>query len=116
MRGVYENITNLGINNVLGSWLDEPEYTGKVVYSDKYIEDATYVKLDNVTLNYNIPLKNNTIVKNVDVYLSGQNLLVLTGYKGVDPEVGLTGLTPGIEGLSYYPRTRVFTLGVNVKF
>lgn len=116
MRGVYENITNLGINNVLASWLDEPEYTGKVVYSDKYIEDATYVKLDNVTINYNVPLKKNSIVKNVDVYLSGQNLLVITGYSGVDPEVGLTGLTPGIEGLSYYPRTRVFTLGVNVKF
>ena len=116
MRAVYENITNLGINNVLGSWLDEPEYTGKVVYSDKYLEDATYVKLDNVTLNYNLPLKENKIVKNVDVYLSGQNLLVITGYSGVDPEVGLTGLTPGIEGLSYYPRTRVFTLGVNVKF
>lgn len=116
MRGVYENITNLGINNVLASWLDEPEFTGKVVYSDKYLEDATYVKLDNVTLNYNFPLKDKKIVKDLSVYLSGQNLLVLTGYKGVDPEVGLTGLTPGIEGLSYYPRTRVFTLGVNVKF
>ncbi len=116
MRGVYENITNLGINNVLASWLDEPEYTGKVVYSDKYLEDATYVKLDNMTINYNVPLKNNSIIKNLDVYLSGQNLLVITGYSGVDPEVGLTGLTPGIEGLSYYPRTRVFTLGVNVKF
>ena len=116
MRGVYENITNLGINNVLASWLDEPEYTGKVVYSDKYLEDATYVKLDNMTINYNVPLKNNSIIKNLDVYLSGQNLLVITGYSGVDPEVGLTGLTPGIEGLSYYPRTRVFTIGVNVKF
>ena len=93
MRGVYENITNLGINNVLASWLDEPEFTGKVVYSDKYLEDATYVKLDNVTLNYNFPLKDKKIVKDLSVYLSGQNLLVLTGYKGVDPEVGLTNLT-----------------------
>lgn len=116
MRAVYENITNLGINNVLASWLDEPEFTGKVVYSDKYLEDATYVKLDNVTLNYDVPLKNRKIVKNLSVYLSGQNLLVLTRYSGVDPEVTLTGLTPGIEGLSYYPRTRVFTLGANVKF
>lgn len=116
MRAVYENITNLGITNVLASWLNEPEFTGKVVYSDKYLEDATYVKLDNVTLNYNVPIKNKSLVKNLDVYLSGQNLLVITGYQGVDPEVALTGLTPGIEGLSYYPRTRVFTLGVNVKF
>lgn len=116
MRAVYENITNLGMTNVLASWLNETAFTGKVVYSDKYLEDASYLKLDNVTLNYNIPLKNRKIVKNIDVYVSGQNLLVITGYKGVDPEVSLTGLTPGIEGLSYYPRTRVFTLGVNVKF
>ncbi|MBP5488319.1 MAG: SusC/RagA family TonB-linked outer membrane protein [Bacteroidales bacterium] len=116
MRAVYENIKNLGGYNILASWLEEPEFTGGVVYSDKYLEDATYVKLDNVTLNYNVPLKNRTIIKDLDVYLAGQNLLVLTGYKGVDPEVSLTGLTPGIEGLSYYPRTRVFTFGVNVKF
>ena len=116
MKAVYENITELGTKNVLASWLDDTSFTGKVVYSDKYLEDATYVKLDNVTLNYNVPLKNRTLIKDVAVYLSGQNLLVLTGYTGVDPEVALTGLTPGIEGLSYYPRTRVFTLGVNVKF
>ena len=116
MRAVYENITELGKTNVLASWLNETAFTGKVVYSDKYLEDATYVKLDNLTLNYNVPIKENKFVKNLDVYLSGQNLFVITGYKGVDPEVKLTGLTPGIEGLSYYPRTRVFTLGVNVKF
>lgn len=116
MRGVYENITELGTKNVLASWLDDTSFTGKVVYSDRYLEDASYVKLDNLTFSYNIPLKNRIIVKDASVYLSGQNLLVLTGYSGVDPEVALTGLTPGIEGLSYYPRTRVFTLGVNVKF
>lgn len=116
MKAVYENITEFGTKNILASWLDCTNFTGKVVYSDRYLEDATYVKLDNVTINYNIPLKNRTIVKDASVYLSGQNLLVLTGYTGIDPEVALTGLTPGIEGLSYYPRTRVFTLGVNVKF
>ena len=116
MKAVYENITELGTKNVLASWLDDTSFTGKVVYSDRYLEDATYVKLDNLTVSYNIPLKNRTLVKDASVYLSGQNLLVLTGYSGVDPEVALTGLTPGIEGLSYYPRTRVFTFGVNVKF
>ena len=55
-----------------------------------------------------------SLVKGIRVYLSGQNLLCLTGYKGVDPEVSLSGLAPGIEGTSYYPRTRVFTLGANV--
>ena len=116
MRGVYENISNLGLQNVLASWLNEPEYTGKVVYSDRYLENATYVKLDNVTLSYTLPIKKNKYIDNVRMYFTGQNLLCITGYTGVDPEVKLTGLAPGIEGTSYYPRTRVFTLGVNVKF
>ena len=115
MRGVYENITNFGLQNILASWLDDPKYTGKVVYSDRYLEDATYVKLDNVTLSYDVPFKNE-YVKAIRLYATGQNLVCITGYTGVDPEVRLTGLSPGIEGTSYYPRTRMFTLGVNIKF
>ena len=115
MRGIYENITNLGLQNVLATWLDEPEYTGKAAYSSRYLEDATYIKLDNVTASYDFKLENKYI-KGLRLYLTGQNLLCLTSYSGVDPEVSLTGLTPGIEGTSYYPRTRVFTLGVNFKF
>lgn len=115
MRGIYENITNLGLQNVLATWLDEPEYTGKATYSSRYLEDATYIKLDNVTASYDFKLENKYI-KGLRLYLTGQNLLCLTSYSGVDPEVSLTGLTPGIEGTSYYPRTRVFTLGVNFKF
>ena len=116
MKAVYENITEFGQKNVLASWLDEPEYTGKNAYSSKYIEDASYLKLDNLTVTYNVPVPKTSLVKNCSVYLSGQNLFVLTGYSGVDPEVSLSGLAPGIEGLSYYPRTRSFTFGVNVKF
>lgn len=116
MRAVYENITELGLKNVLSSWLDEPEYTGKVVYCSKYLENASFLKLDNLTVNYNVPLKDRKIVKSLNFSLTGQNLFVLTGYSGVDPEVSRSGLTPGIEGLSYYPRTRVFTFGASIKF
>ena len=115
LGALYENISELGIKNALASWLDYPSYTGKVVYSDRNLEDATYVKLDNVTFSYDVPWKNK-YVKGIRVYATGQNLLTITGYSGVDPEVSLSGLTPGIEGTSYYPRTRVFTLGVNLKF
>ena len=115
LRALYENISELGQKNVLASWLNYTEYTGKVVYSDRCLEDATYVKLDNVTLSYDVPFKN-YLVKGLRFYLTGQNLLCITGYTGVDPEVRLSGLTPGIEGTSYYPRTRMFTLGANIKF
>lgn len=116
MRAVHECVNELGLKNVLGTWLDEPEYTGKVVYCSKYLEDASFLKLDNLTLSYDVPLKNRNFVKSLGFSITGQNLFVLTGYKGVDPEVKRSGLTPGIEGLSYYPRTRVFTLGASIKF
>ena len=50
------------------------------------------------------------------VYATAQNVFVLTGYSGVDPEVSLSGLAPGIAPLSYYPRTRSFTLGASITF
>lgn len=115
MRGVYENISELGLKNVLASWLNEPEFLGKVTYCSRYLEDATYLKLDNLSVAYDFKM-HNEYVKGLCLYLTGQNLLTITGYKGVDPEVALTGLTPGIEGLSYYPRTRTFTLGAKITF
>ena len=66
MRAVYECVNELGLKNVLGTWLDEPEYTGKVVYCSKYLEDASFLKLDNLTLSYDIPLKNRNFVLFVD--------------------------------------------------
>lgn len=116
MQAVYGCINEFGLKNILGTWLDEPEYTGKAVYCSKYLEDASYLKLDNLTLSYRVPLKNKKIVKSLDFSLTGQNLFVATKYSGVDPEVGLTGLNPGIENLSYYPRTRMFTFGASIKF
>ena len=112
-RAMYENTEDLGLKNILASWLNDTSFTQNPVYSSKYIENASYLKLDNLTLSYDIK-PSTSLVKGIRVYLSGQNLLCLTGYKGVDPEVSLSGLAPGIEGTSYYPRTRVFTLGANV--
>lgn len=114
-RACYENITRIGLRNILDTWLDDTRFTGKPSHSSKYLEDATYVKLDNVTLAYDFAFKNRYI-KGARVYFTGQNLLCITGYKGVDPEVSLGGLSPGIESTSYYPRTRSFTLGVNLNF
>ena len=114
-RACYENVTRIGLRNIISSWLDDTSFTGNPIHSSKYLEDATYLKLDNLTLTYNIPLENKYI-KGARVYVTGQNLLCITGYKGVDPEVSLGGLSPGIESTSYYPRTRTFTLGVNLNF
>ena len=114
-RATYENLQQIGLRNILASWLDDTSYTGEIRYSDKYIEDASYLKLDNVSVSYDLPY-HNQYLHSARIFLSGQNLYCLTGYKGVDPEVSLSGLTPGIESTSYYPRTMTFSLGVNLTF
>ena len=50
------------------------------------------------------------------LYLTAQNLFTITGYKGIDPEVDLSGLEPGMDRYEYYPRTRTFLLGLNINF
>ena len=115
-RALYENTSNLGQTNILASWLDDTSFKGKEVkYSDKYIEDASFLKLDNISVSYDFGF-DNKYVKKLRLYLTAQNIFCLTGYKGVDPEVSLSGIAPGIEGTSYYPRTRSFTFGATVTF
>jgi len=113
-RLYYENWVVLG-KNIVHTQLDNPEFTGKAQYSSKYIEKATYLKLDNISLGYNVPISLKYISK-IRVNLTAQNVFTITGYKGLDPEVGLSGLAPGMEPLSYYPRSTSVTLGVNVIF
>ena len=110
----YDNLSEFGLKNVSSSWLDS-RYTGGVKYSSKYIEDATFLKLDNLSIGYTFNFKSKYI-RSMRLSLTGQNLLCITGYKGVDPEVSLSGITPGIENISYYPSTTSFTFGVNLNF
>jgi TonB-linked SusC/RagA family outer membrane protein len=114
-RANYESLHQIGLRNILSSWLDNTAYTGEIRYSSKYIEDATYLKLDNVSLSYDLPF-HNKYIHGGKVFIAGQNLLCISGYKGVDPEVSLTGLTPGIESTSYYPRTMTISLGATLNF
>lgn len=115
-RALYENTSNLGQTNILASWLNDTSFKGKEVkYSTKYIEDASFLKLDNISVSYDLKLKNEHL-KKVRLYLTAQNIFCLTGYTGVDPEVSLSGIAPGIEGTSYYPRTRTFTFGATLTF
>ncbi|HUR11954.1 MAG TPA: TonB-dependent receptor [Flavitalea sp.] len=82
--------------------------------STKYLEDGSFIRLDNVTLGYALPTFTKYI-RSSRIYATVQNVFTLTKYSGVDPELNLSGLSPGIdEGI--YPKTRTFTLGVNVNF
>lgn len=114
-RLYYENWGGIGLNNVVLSQYENPEFTGNARYSSKYVEDASFLKVDNISLGYNFALESKYISR-LRLYATAQDVWTLTGYKGLDPEVNLGGLTPGIEYLSYYPRTTLLTLGVQVSF
>ena len=88
-----------------------------LAYVSYYIENGDYMKLDNITVGYTLGrFARNATLANTRVYLSGGNLLTLTGYKGMDPEVPVNGLNPGDDQRDQYPTTRTFTFGVSVKF
>lgn len=85
-------------------------------YVSYYIEDGDYWKIDNVTLGYTFDTKKISWLKSARLYFSGLNLLTITGYKGMDPEVNRSGLDPGVDNRDKYPTTRTFTFGVNLTF
>lgn len=88
-------------------------------YSSRWIEDGSFLRMDNLTLSYNFNVKR-SFLSAAQVYLTGQNLLLFTKYTGLDPEVNSdvngTGVPPlGIDYLAY-PRAKTVSLGINVTF
>jgi TonB-linked SusC/RagA family outer membrane protein len=131
MRYFYENTT--GAENVLLSavssadqiWANrnDPQRDASKLnairrFSDYYLEDATYLKLSDVTLGYTFALPESVqkYVTNLRLYLTAQNLFTITTYSGMDPEVSMSGLTPGFDGRSYYPRQRTVLFGASLTF
>lgn len=105
-----------GSNNILVSAAgDKVSDSRNSYYSDRYIESGSYVRVDNATLGYNfkMPFKN---VSNIRVYVSGNNIATITGYKGIDPEINQGGIAPGIDYNNFYPKTRTILVGANVTF
>ncbi|WP_313263472.1 SusC/RagA family TonB-linked outer membrane protein [Sphingobacterium sp.] len=114
-RARHSNVVgNAGQKNLLASVLETERMTDINAHylSDRYLENGSFLRLAYVTLAYHIPVKN-IPVKNLRVYATMNNVFVLTKYKGIDPEVGLGGLTPGIDNRQTYPRTRTFMFGLN---
>jgi TonB-linked SusC/RagA family outer membrane protein len=90
-------------------------------FSDRFIEDGSYLRIQNISFGYNLPrtLISKAGIQNMKVYTNIQNLYTFTKYKGYDPEVGstyidgnwLTGYDDG-----RYPSPRIYTVGVNITF
>lgn len=103
-------------NNILVSAGDDKITDGKnSYYSTRYIEKGDYVKLDNATLAYTFSKPVNGL-NSIRLYVTGNNLFTITGYKGIDPEINQGGIAPGIDYNNFYPKTRTILFGVNVSF
>jgi hypothetical protein len=114
-RLYYESWNNIGLRNIVHTQLENPEFIGNITYSSKYLEDASFLKLDNITVNYNFNIESKYI-SGLNVFGAAQNIFWITKYKGIDPEVNQSGLEPGIDGLSYYPRTTSLSIGLKAIF
>jgi iron complex outermembrane receptor protein len=116
----YQRPSNVfnGINLLQGAVDDVADGMGAdktTGWSDRFIEDGSFVRLQNVTLGYTF---NSDFFRSLRVYLSADNLFVITGYTGYDPEVNTFAEMGGVHtlGIDYtnYPRARAFTLGLNI--
>lgn len=114
-RLFFEGYYYFGGKNILKSTLASRENTGQTTWSSHFVEDGSFLKLSNVTLSYTLTPKVDWM-QSLRIYVTGQNLLTFTKYTGVDPEVSLNGLAPGIAWDEFYPSTRTFVLGLNLTF
>ncbi len=113
----YDRWTGPGSTNRVPRLTFNP-HPNRNYISDLYIENADYIKIQNITLGYDFArLMPAGRFSQMQVYMSAQNFFTLTGYSGLDPEVGYgqTSWASGID-IGYYPSAKTFLIGLNVKF
>lgn len=80
------------------------------------MEKGDFVRLENATVGYSFNFKDVRYIESLRLSLTGTNLLLITKYSGLDPELNFSGGNGAGGDNGIYPRTRTFTFGVNVKF
>ena len=114
-RMLYANPLNrLPSENTLREAATSPVRDTRTGAFNYFIEDGSFVRLANFRLGYQIPAKG--ILSRAQVYISGNNLFVLTKFKGVDPEMNTGFATAGVYTKEQFPRARGFQLGFNLSF
>ena len=133
-EGLYRNITPEAYHN---AWRPEkvgqtsstaithPRIGYKVIegpeflaISDRFVEDGSYLRLKNITLGYDFRLPKNSPLKSANIYVTGQNLLTLTNYKGFDPEVTSFMWNGLINGVDWNgpPNAKSIIIGLNLNY
>ncbi|MDR0907510.1 MAG: TonB-dependent receptor [Rikenellaceae bacterium] len=135
-RSWGDSATQNYTSDIMGHWhgagtsnrmprLSTAPHTNTLYFSDLHIEDGDFVRIQNLTLGYDLErVIKSGFLSQARVYVTAQNLLTITGYSGMDPEVGSSteqnnrnayGWASGID-IGYYPNPRTFLLGINLKF
>lgn len=129
-------LQNIGVEFYNNRWTEQnpsneypravwSDVSGNSRVSDAFVEDGSYLRLKNVEIGYTIPgsITNKALINKARVFISAQNLFTLTGYSGLDPEMGEAQSSSGSGGVTAmgidvgtYPSSRFFTLGLNVQF
>lgn len=126
---VYNNTANAvfhrasfdgGQNTTPDALATEESFNNSISYSSRFIEDGSFIRLSSLTLGYNLNAENISLIKNLRVYATATNLLLITDYSGYDPEVNTVATYNGVPsiGVDYttYPRPRTYQLGIKVNF
>lgn len=118
----YEDIDNVKVKNpgtdIPRAIAGDPNDNNRV--SDRFIEDGSYLRFQNITLSYYIPkeLLRNWSIDNLRIYSNIQNMWTITKYTGFDPEVGASQTNDNVSGLDNgrYPSPRIYTFGLSITF
>jgi iron complex outermembrane receptor protein len=106
-QGAYQNLTGSAMPSNLHASVLTTGFVVPQYYSDYFVEDASFLRMDNITLGYGFTYRGQPL----RLFGTVQNAFTLTGYSGVDPTSGLNGIDNNI-----YPRSRTFTTGLSVRF
>ncbi|MEI6694573.1 MAG: SusC/RagA family TonB-linked outer membrane protein [Bacteroidota bacterium] len=109
------NLPDLNANSAAIDWYNKGRTSGASI-ADFYVENASFLRLDYVSISYDFKFNKTNILKKLNVFASSNNLFTITGYSGIDPETTISGLSFGIDQYNVYPKTRTFTFGIKGTF
>lgn len=112
-------LRNVAQGNMLYDAIEKNGHiTGRPSPSDYFLYDGTFLKIQNLSLGYTLPMRKYTeLINTIRFYFTGDNVYTFTKYPGLNPEVDITGWDAGIERKgNIYPQTRTFTFGLQLNF
>ncbi|MGB3776315.1 MAG: hypothetical protein WA951_13745, partial [Leeuwenhoekiella sp.] len=116
LSSIYNNrYTPENTNTLIPSGENYSLYAGGLAVNNLTIVDASYMRLKNVTLSYQVPTEN-MFFSSLRLYVAGDNIATWTDFEGYDPEASVTGGSVVARSYNSYPLARVYRLGLDLKF